>query len=116
MTTQSDMLQQDETQQTSIQTPVFWNQQDWLATSPPDSDQLVQLSWRDKTTFFEAIYQDMGIAEAAEHAVAFYLSQQDKFPEGLIYATVYWANGAIWGPFPVDVSITVEATCLRGGE
>ena len=58
----------------------------------------------------------MGIAEAAEHAVAQYLSEQDRFPDKTIYAQVFWPNGAVWGPFPVDVSITIEATCLRGGE
>ena len=99
-----------------VEASEFLSQQEWLETIPPTTDQLVQLSSKDRGIFFETIYADMGIAEAAENAVAFYLSQQDRFPEGLIYATVYWADGATWGPFPVDVSITVEATCLRQGD
>ena len=96
------------------------NREEWLAHNPSPNSQLVHLSRRAKgghsEIFFEEIYEDMGIAEAAETATALYLSQEDRFPNETIFATVYWPDGKIWGPFPMEVIITVEATELRQGD
>lgn len=58
---------------------------------------------------------DLPIAKAAESATIEYL-----FETGLAeinkkhLATVYWRDGAQFGPFPVVIHIKADATCLRG--
>lgn len=75
----------------------------------------VELRWpEEEAAFFTKEFDDMGIAEAAERAVAAFLGDKMSLPDEIPLAKVYWRNGASFGPFPVDISLSIEAICLRG--
>ncbi len=57
---------------------------------------------------------DCTIASAAEQAALDYIQATKEFPKSEIYCLCYWADGAIFGPFPVDIELSASAGLLRG--
>lgn len=92
--------------------------QEWLDhMEPADNMLFAEMRWHgDSEIIHSGEFAGITIAEAAERVVAGYLGDQDSLPDRVPIVTVYWANGAKFGPFPVEISLTIEATCLRGGE
>lgn len=90
--------------------------QEWLDNEQPEEGTLfAELRWHGESTIvYSQAFDSCTIGEAAERAVAGWIGEHG-IPDKVPVATVYWANGAKFGPFPVEVSITIEATCLRGG-
>ncbi len=54
------------------------------------------------------------IVSAAEQAALDYIQATGDFPKSEIYCLCYWADGAIFGPFPVDIELSASAGLLRG--
>ena len=61
------------------------------------------------------IHSGLGIAKAAEATVAAWVLRLGRFPHDTVSCTCYTDVG-VYGPFPVDISLEVNATSLRGGE
>lgn len=93
--------------------------EDWVKHENPGENNLfVELRWKGESAiFFSQEFENITIAEAAERSVAYYLMEyQSGLPEKIPEATVYAASGRMYGPFVIDISISIEVVGLRGGQ
>lgn len=103
---------------TNAPEPAYMSGREWLDNQQPAEGKLfVELRWDGESEiFYSQEFESMTIAQAGERAVAGYLSEADVFPDRVPMATVYWADGRGFDPFAIEISISIEAVGLRGGE
>lgn len=80
----------------------------------PEGTVFAELRWHGESEIvYSEEFETCTVQQAAELAVA-HLIERSGIPDRVPMATVYWANGFVFGPFPVEISLSIEASCLRG--
>lgn len=86
--------------------------QEWRNAGPEEHSLLVQV-FVDGEQVAEEVFPSGGIAESAERAVARLVTefgQPDDTPTVVVHRA---SPPAVFGPFPVEIMLLIEARCLR---